>query len=71
MEDHLEKPDVSVWAHEEKEDKITLSRSDFNELREYLEHDSWRCQYHQKCHCGLDVLTDKIGIERIPVPGKV
>ena len=34
------------------------------DLVEYLQHDSWRCGYHQKCHCGLDILTDKLGLER-------
>jgi hypothetical protein len=41
------------------------------ELWEYLQHDSWRCGYHQKCHCGLDILTDKLGMERIPLPNKI
>jgi hypothetical protein len=43
---------------------------DSKELLEYLQHDSWRCGYHQKCHCGLDLLTDKLGIERVPLPNK-
>jgi hypothetical protein len=35
------------------------------DLLEYLQHDSWRCAYTGVCHCGLDALTDKLGIERV------
>ena len=41
------------------------------DLYEYLEHDSWRCAFHQKCHCGLDEITDKLGIRRVPLPLKI
>ena len=34
-------------------------------LLEYLHHDSWRCDYYAKCHCGLDDLTDKLGLPRV------
>lgn len=37
------------------------------DLLDYLQHDSWRCAYTGKCHCGLDVITDKLGLERVPV----
>jgi hypothetical protein len=40
------------------------------DLCEYLQHDSWRCGYHQECHCGLNDLTDKLGLERIELPQK-
>lgn len=43
---------------------------DLEALWEYLQHDSWRCGYYQICHCGLDVLTDKLGLERVPLPDK-
>ena len=36
-----------------------------HKLIEYLAHDKWRCKHYKKCHCGLDELCDKIGIERI------
>lgn len=35
------------------------------DLLEYLQHDSWRCAYTGVCHCGLDALTDKLGLERV------
>ena len=38
------------------------------DLCEYIQHDSWRCDCYQKCHCGLDILTDKLGLERVPLP---
>lgn len=40
------------------------------DLLEYVEHDSWRCGYYDKCHCGLNDLTDKLGLERVPLPVK-
>jgi len=53
-------------------DEKTLPKvcfEDLLDLLEYVQHDSWRCQRYQKCHCGLDALTDKMGLDRIPVPG--
>jgi hypothetical protein len=44
---------------------MEIKDEDFNDLIEYLQHDSWRCVYYLECHCGLNDLTDKIGIERI------
>jgi hypothetical protein len=38
------------------------------ELLEYAQHDSWRCRYHQKCHCGLDDLCEKMGIKKVALP---
>lgn len=35
------------------------------DLLEYLQHSSWRCSYTGKCHCGLDAITDKLGLERV------
>ena len=43
-----------------------ISQEDFADLIEYLHHDSWRCDYYAKCHCGLDDLTDKLGLPRVP-----
>ena len=40
------------------------------DLLEYVNHDSWRCGYYDKCACGLNDLTDKLGLERVPFPAK-
>ena len=40
--------------------------ADVRELAEYVKHDSWRCERYHQCHCGLDALTDRMGLERIP-----
>ena len=47
-----------------------LLYSDMLDLLEYIQHDSWRCEYYNKCHCGLDTLTDKLGLRRVPVSQK-
>jgi hypothetical protein len=39
-------------------------------LVEYASHASWRCGYSNKCVCGLDILTDQLGFERIPLPDR-
>jgi len=54
----------------EKQELEELKKILKEDLCEYLQHDSWRCGYHKKCHCGLDILTDKLGMERIPLPIK-
>jgi hypothetical protein len=41
-----------------------------NELVEFLAHQSWRCQYRTRygvCQCGLDDLTDRLGLPRVAV----
>lgn len=43
---------------------------DVRELVEYVKHDSWRCRHYQDCHCGLDKLTDRLNIKRVPCPEK-
>jgi len=45
---------------------FVVALADVRDLAEYAKHDKWRCAYYKKCHCGLDDLTDKIGLERIP-----
>jgi len=50
------------------EEEKTFKLADILELLDYLSHDSWRCRHYQKCWCGLDELTDKLGISRIPYP---
>jgi hypothetical protein len=45
---------------------MEIDRQDFEDLVSYLKHDSWRCNYYEKCHCGLDDLTDKLLMERVP-----
>ncbi len=40
------------------------------DLLEYLAHDSWRCGYYQECHCGLNDLTTKLGLDAVPFPEK-
>lgn len=42
-----------------------LMNPTIRELAEYARHDSWRCKYGE-CKCGLNDLTDKIGLGRIP-----
>lgn len=44
---------------------LVVLLADVRDLAEYATHDSWRCKYGE-CKCGLDALTDKIGLERIP-----
>ena len=46
---------------------FTAPLNDVMDLLDYLQHDSWRCAYTGVCHCGLDALTDKLGLERVPV----
>jgi len=50
--------------------KFVAPLSDIMDLLDYVKHDSWRCGYTGKCHCGLDDLMDKLGLERIPLPKK-
>lgn len=50
--------------------KIKMLDTDFFDLYDYLKHDSWRCEYHQKCHCGLDDLTKKMGLPAVPIQPK-
>lgn len=38
-------------------------------ITEYAAHASWRCEYRTRygeCHCGLDELCDRLGIDRVP-----
>lgn len=32
---------------------------------DYLAHDSWRCDYYDECHCGLDEVTDYCALPRV------
>ena len=41
-------------------------RKSLDSLKDYLAHDSWRCKHYDKCHCGLDEVTDSTGLERVP-----
>lgn len=36
----------------------------------YARHQTWKCAYHQECHCGLDDACDSLGIERVPYSAK-
>ena len=54
----------------ETQSTFTAPLDDVPDLLEYVQHDSWRCAYTGKCHCGLDALTDKLGIERVKVEMK-
>jgi hypothetical protein len=47
-----------------------IDGTDYDDLVEYLKHDSWRCDYYQDCHCGLNYLTDKLNLPRVPYEGK-
>jgi hypothetical protein len=57
-------------AYEISSEKYDFEKSVKEDLVEYLQHDSWRCGYHQKCHCGLDDLMNKLKLEIIPLPNK-
>lgn len=59
---------VEEWEKRclEAERKVT----DNSGLLEYVTHDSWRCAYYQVCHCGLNDLTDKMGLPRVAIPSK-
>lgn len=46
--------------------EFVISREDVLELFSYVSHDSWRCNYYGKCHCGLDEITEKLGLEKVP-----
>ena len=50
--------------------EIKFLKEVIQELTEYLKHDSWRCDYYQLCHCGLNDLTDKLKLPRVPFEGK-
>jgi len=50
--------------------EIKWLRESIQELTEYLKHDSWRCDYYQDCHCGLNELTDKLKLQRVPYEGQ-
>ena len=49
---------------------IEMEKTDLDELISYVQHDSWRCDYYQICHCGLDALFDKLKLPRVPFEGK-
>lgn len=40
------------------------------ELLDYAQHDSWRCGYHDECHCGLNAITERFGLPAVPLPEK-
>lgn len=43
--------------------------AEFKDLLEYIKHDSWRCTHpaykDDPCDCGLDALTDELGLPRV------
>lgn len=63
IEDRLFEALAKVW------ELIRLEQS-IPDLLEYVNHDSWRCGYDGKCVCGLNNLTDKLKIDRVPLPVK-
>ena len=38
------------------------------QVAEYLQHNSWRCEWYETCQCGLDAATDALQWPRVPVP---
>ena len=36
------------------------------QFEEYAVHQSWRCKHYKTCRCGLDAITDGMGLARIP-----
>lgn len=47
---------------------VKQENTKLRELAEYARHGGPRCDYEGKCCCGLDELTDTLGLERIPLP---
>ena len=37
------------------------------QVAEYLQHNSWRCEWYETCQCGLDAATDALQWPRVPV----
>ena len=37
------------------------------QVAEYLQHNSWRCGWYKRCHCGLDATTDALQWPRVPL----
>lgn len=52
-------------AQDFEKSSLVVLLADVRDLAEYAKHDSWRCKYGE-CKCGLDRLTEKLGLERIP-----
>lgn len=54
---------------ESSDPKALVVFDGLREMAEYAAHTSWRCEYRTRygeCHCGLDDLCDKLGIDRVP-----
>ena len=49
-------------------ERTAARREKLMKLREYATHDSWRCEYYQKCHCGLDLALEELGLPPMPIP---
>ena len=47
----------------------TVPLSVVMELYQYLQHDSWRCEHYQNCHCGLNDFLEDNGLPLLPIPG--
>lgn len=52
-------------AQDFSKSEFVVSLTSVRLLSEYLHHTSWRCGYYDKCFCGLDSLTDELGLERV------
>ena len=46
----------------------TVPLSVVMDLYQYLQHDSWRCEHYQNCHCGLNDLLEENGLPLLPIP---
>jgi len=58
-------------AQDYPKSEFVVPFADLRDIAKYAQHDSWRfCGYYKECHCGLDSLTDKLGLERVPLPSK-
>ena len=49
------------------EEAAELKKPKAADLLDYVKHDSWRCSRYKECHCGLDKLTDALGLARVHV----
>lgn len=52
-----------AWARSRTPDPMLAEK--IGDLRDFAQHDSWRCGFYVECHCGLDALTADMGLPRV------
>jgi hypothetical protein len=62
---------VHVFNVREIMTQLEEARARNTQLEEFIEeftrHESWRCRFHQACHCGLDQALINLGLPGIPI----